>query len=149
MAKWKNLTMRVVIDTNVLLVSASRKSASYWLFDAFLKKKFEFAFTTDIIAEYDEQFSSHWNLNAAETVMAIVVNATNTVPTTVYYRFNLIIYDADDNKFADCAFASNADYLVSNDSDFDVLKKTDFPKIRVVSLDEFKQILIDANLIEP
>lgn len=141
--------MRVVIDTNVLLVSASRKSASYWLFDAFLKKKFEIALTTDIIAEYDEQFSLQWNADAAEAIVPVVVNATNTIATIIYYRLNLITYDPDDNKFADCAFASDADYLVSNDSDFDILKKTDFPKIRVVSLDEFKRLLLERNLIEP
>ncbi|WP_394334326.1 hypothetical protein [Spirosoma aerolatum] len=30
----------------------------------------------------------------------------------------MIENDPDDNKFADIAFASGADYLVSNDSDF-------------------------------
>lgn len=120
--------MRIVIDTNVLLVSASRKSGSYWLFNAFLNKKFELAFTTDIITEYDEQFAIHWNAAAAETIVPLVVNSTNSIPTIVYYHLNLIYPDVDDNKFSDCAFASNADYLVTNDSDFNILKKIDFPK---------------------
>lgn len=140
--------MRVVIDTNVLLVSASRKAASFWIFDAFLKKKFELSVTTEIVAEYEEQFGLHWDAEAAEAITAVLVNATNTIFTTVYYQSHLLRNDIDDNKFSDCAFAANADYLVTNDKGFNLLKTIDFPKIRVVSLQEFKQILLDRNLLE-
>ena len=51
----------------------------------------------------------------------------------------LITADPDDNKFVDCAFAANADYLVSEDSHFDILKKTSFPKLNLVTLDEFME----------
>ena len=47
----------------------------------------------------------------------------------------------DDNKFADCAFASNAHLLVTNDRDFNVLKKIDFPQLTVVKMDEFIELL--------
>jgi len=59
----------------------------------------------------------------------------------------IISIDEDDNKFVDCAFAANADYIVTNDSDFNILKQTAFPKIKVVSLDDFREILIDQNII--
>jgi uncharacterized protein len=58
------------------------------------------------------------------------------------------VNDEDDNKFADCAFAANADYIVTNDSDFNVLKKLTFPVIKVVSMVEFKDILISQKIIE-
>jgi predicted nucleic acid-binding protein len=37
--------------------------------------------------------------------------------------------DQDDEKFADCAIVSNADYLVTNDRHFEVLKTIQFPII--------------------
>jgi len=46
-----------------------------------------------------------------------------------------------DNKFIDCAFASNCDLLVTNDKHFNVVKKLDFPQINIVKLQEFKEIL--------
>lgn len=63
--------------------------------------------------------------------------------TEVFFRFN-VIADLDDNKFMDCAFASNAHYLVSDDKAFRVLKNLDFPKIEVLTLDEFSKLLAEV-----
>lgn len=139
--------MRIVLDTNVLLVSASVKSESYWLFDLLRKGKFELAFTTEILTEYEEQFSKHWSSEAAETLIAILLELPNSVQVTAYYNLSLISADKDDNKFVDCAFASNADYLVTEDRHFTVLRNLGFPTIQVVSLSNFKQILIERNLL--
>lgn len=54
-----------------------------------------------------------------------------------YYKWQLIEADPDDNKFADVAIAANADYLVTNDQHFEVLKQLEFPRVPVVSLQEF------------
>ncbi|MCB9352648.1 MAG: PIN domain-containing protein [Lewinellaceae bacterium] len=35
-----------------------------------------------------------------------------------------MIKDADDNKFLDCAIAAGAEYLVTHDKDFNILKVT-------------------------
>jgi predicted nucleic acid-binding protein len=53
------------------------------------------------------------------------------------FRFNLITADPDDNKFVDCAIVANADYIVSQDNHFNVLKKIDFPKLNVIRIEEF------------
>lgn len=39
------------------------------------------------------------------------------------------------------AIAGNADYLVTNDRHFDLLKGMEFPKVNVISLDDFKKII--------
>jgi uncharacterized protein len=137
--------MQIVLDTNLLLVSVSAKSQSHWLYDAFIKGKYELSFTTEILAEYEEQFSQHWSPQAAEAVVASLLELPNAVACTVYFHLNLITADKDDNKFVDCAFASNATYLVTEDAHFNVLKNIEFPYIRGVSLKEFKQILLDRN----
>ena len=58
-----------------------------------------------------------------------------------FFRYNLIHADPDDNKFVDCALACNARYIVTEDSHFNVLKKDAYPKVDVVSLEEFIAIL--------
>jgi len=55
----------------------------------------------------------------------------------------LINEDPDDNKFIDRAFASNCDYLVTNDKHFNILKTIEFPAIKVIKLDEFKELIED------
>lgn len=49
--------------------------------------------------------------------------------------------DPDDNKFFDCAVAANADYLISEDNHFNILNKIDFPLVRRVRTNEFKNLL--------
>ncbi len=49
--------------------------------------------------------------------------------------------DPDDDKFANCAFAANADFIVTEDSHFDVLATIDFPKLSVVNLETLREIL--------
>jgi uncharacterized protein len=51
--------------------------------------------------------------------------------------FNLL----DGNKFMDCAFAANAHFLVSDDRSFRVLKNLSFPKVEVMTLEEFAKML--------
>ena len=74
-------------------------------------------------------------------LLASLSNAPTVEFIEPFYRFNLITQDPDDNKFVDCAIAGNATYIVSNDSHFDVLKQTDFPKLVVKRIQEFSKIL--------
>lgn len=53
------------------------------------------------------------------------------------FHFHMIQSDPDDNKFVDCAIASNAVCIVSNDHHFDEVKQTDFPKVNVLTLLDF------------
>jgi len=137
--------MRAVIDTNVLLTSISTKSAYHWLFKSIQENRFEIAFTTDILIEYEEQIASHWNIKVATAVIQSLLELPNAIQVNVFYKLHLIEYDNDDNKFVDCAFAANAHYLVTEDRDFNVLKKIAFPIIQVVDLITFKQILLESK----
>ena len=44
------------------------------------------------------------------------------------------------NKFVDCAIVADADYIVSNDKHFNVLKP--FPPIKVIDIEAFKDVLM-------
>ncbi|WP_259068499.1 putative toxin-antitoxin system toxin component, PIN family [Mucilaginibacter sp. X4EP1] len=139
--------MLVVIDTNVLLVSISSKSKFHWLYRLILDKKINVAITTDILAEYEEQLSHHWNSLVSVSVIRSLTELSTVLFTTVYYNLNLISIDEDDNKFVDCAFASNADYIITNDSHFNILKKIDFPSIPTLRLDEFEKLLEGNSIL--
>lgn len=45
------------------------------------------------------------------------------------------------NKFDDCAVAANAEYIVTNDAHFDILKQIDWPKLTVTTIKEFAKQL--------
>jgi uncharacterized protein len=139
--------MRILIDTNVFLVCVSERSEHHWLYQAFVDEIFDLAVTTEILTEYEEQFTNNWGSSAAAEILNLIINVPNSIFVDVYFFFNLIKDDPDDNKFADCAVASRAACIVTFDKHFNVLKTVSFPKINVVHPDEFKQILTERNLL--
>ena len=133
--------LRVVLDTNVLLVSISSKSKYHWIYQALLQKKFELFITNDILTEYEEIIARRWHPEVAQSVIRVLLELNNVHLTTISFQMGLIEEDADDNKFADCAFANNVHCLVTQDSHFNVLKNLSFPKIIVADIARFRQLL--------
>jgi len=131
---------RVVLDTNVLLVSISERSRLYWIFSELLAGEFMLCVTTEILAEYAEIIERHMGVEASESVLGALENLPNVEFVTTYFRFNLM-KDEDDNKFVDCAVASNANFIVSHDRDFKILENIDFPKVKVIDTETFKKVL--------
>ena len=109
--------------------------------DKLLDGVFEVYVTTDILLEYEEKLKEFYDDEIAELIMQAFTLLSNVKQQEIYYFLNMITNDADDNKFADCAFASNVHYLVSNDKHFNVLKRREFPKINIIRIEEFIQIL--------
>ena len=133
--------MRIVLDTNILLVSISDKSPFHNIFKSFIENKYSLCVSTDILAEYEEIISKVGNQKLADFLLKSIENSISTVRIEKYYSFDLIKIDADDNKFVDCAIAANADYIVTSDSHFNVLKNIPFPKVEVLSISEFLKFL--------
>lgn len=133
--------IKVVIDTNVLLVSISKQSPYHWLYKAVIEKKIEVYLTTEILHEYEEKIAEHWSVDVARTVVRTFAELSSVHLITTYFRLQLINNDPDDNKFVDCAFASNADFLITNDRHFDVLKTISFPKINILRLEDFQPLI--------
>lgn len=129
----------VVIDTNCLLQILARRSPYRPIWDAFLAGKFQLCVSNEILEEYQEILEKQITLSVAENVVLLILNQKNVSFVDPHFRLGLITADPDDNKFVDCAFAAGADYLVSEDSHFNVLRTTPFPHINLVTLDEFMQ----------
>ena len=98
-------------------------------------------YTTDIISEYSEILPRFYNSQFSNDIINELLLSPNVIKTNNYYKWNLISTDHDDNKFVDCALNSGADYIVTNDHHFNVLKTLDFPPIKVVNIETFKSIL--------
>jgi putative PIN family toxin of toxin-antitoxin system len=130
---------RVVLDTNVLLVSVSSFSKYHWIYLLIIEKKIELFITNEILSEYFEILSFKFDIKTAKSVVRTLLELDNVNQLQVFFNFNLIVNDPDDNKFVDCAISGNADYLVTNDRDFNVLKDVKFPKVNVVNIDEFEK----------
>ena len=127
----------VVVDTNCLLQIIARKSPYRPIWDAFLAGRFDLCVSNEILEEYQEILGQQITPTVAENVVLLLLNQENVRLVDPYFRMGLIVADPDDNKFVDCAFAAGADYLVSEDNHFNVLQKTPFPQLNLVTLDEF------------
>ncbi len=102
-------------------------------------------FTSSILLEYEEKISEKTSQFVALNVIALISQAVNSVLIDVYYEWKMITADEDDNKFIDAAIAANADYLVTNDSHFNEAKLINFPKVNIITADEFLEILISGS----
>jgi len=107
------------------------------IFDHLEKGTFSLCISTEILLEYEEKITEVFSRTLASLISGALLLKSNVLRTEVYFRWNLVSNDPDDNKFVDCAIASNADYIVTNDKDYNILKKIDFPSVKVIDIDEF------------
>jgi uncharacterized protein len=133
--------LKIVLDTNILLSSVSRRSPYHTIIERIFNNGYELYVTTEILLEYEEKLSSNFDKEMAETIISALLLRENVRKIETYFDLNLIKQDPDDNKFINCAFTANVHYLVTNDKHFNILKTTPFPKINLLKIQEFMEIL--------
>lgn len=134
--------MRIVLDINALLISLPVGEKYCPIFDALKAGIFTLLVTNEILTEYEEKVGEKTTPEIAQNVVRLLLNLPNVERiSNIYYRWNLITNDPDDNKYIDCAVAANATYVVSDDADFRVLKRTPFPPLNLLTSDEFLELL--------
>jgi uncharacterized protein len=133
--------MKVVIDTNVLLSSISVSSKYHIICQSLIPGIIKLLISTEIYFEYIEILERRASALAVEFFEGAILRDDNVEVVDIHYAWNLIAADPDDNKFVDCAIAGSADYLVTNDNHFGILKTVPFPKVNVISADDFLNIL--------
>lgn len=118
--------MIVVVDTNVMLTARVVRHRNHRLLQSFVAGHLVFAASTAIMLEYEEIVTAR--ASAAEwrrlTALFDLVaerhgNVRHVEPA---FRFHLIATDPDDDKFADCAIAAEADWIITEDAHFDALR---------------------------
>jgi putative PIN family toxin of toxin-antitoxin system len=128
---------KIILDTNCLLQILGAKSCYHFLFTELLAERYILCVSTEILFEYEEILRQKASPTAADLFMKVIARSRNVVRKDPYFRLGLIKQDADDNKFVDCAFVCQADFIVTDDVHFNDAANSPFPLFRVMGLDEF------------
>jgi len=136
----KSNKLKIILDTNILLVSLSKTSKYHWIFEKLNNEEFDLFISNDVLSEYEEIIEKKTNNQIAQKTIRYLLTLPNVYLVNPYFNWILIENDPDDNKFVDCAVAGNVDYIITNDKHFDILKTLDFPKIVTLKIDEFKTL---------
>jgi len=137
--------LKVVLDTNIILVSIPSKSKYSSIFDGLLDGVYELAISNDILLEYHEILAQQTSSIVADNISELLLTLKNVEKVNIYFKWGLIDIDKDDNKFVDCAIAAGVDYIVTNDRHFNVLKKVGFPQVNVIKIDRFLEIVQELS----
>ncbi len=90
--------------------------------------------------EYEEIISRKINPQVARLVVAAILETPLLKRVSPTFFYHLIKADPDDNKFVDCAICANAELIVTNDTHFNILKTIKFPKVGIMTLQEFAKV---------
>lgn len=134
--------MRVVLDTSSLLVCIGRLSRFRPIFDALIEGRIQLLITNEILNEYVEKLEEKTNLIVAENVSNFLLRSPDVQRIEIYFNWSIITEDVDDNKFVDCALNGQADYLVTDDKHYNLLKDLDFPLVNTIRTQDFLKIIV-------
>lgn len=131
----------IVLDTNCLLQILPSRSIYHPIWNAILDGTISLCVNTEILDEYEEILGQRMTPAIAHSVVEAIARLSTTYHQQSYIHFDLIQTDRDDNKFVDCAIAAGAEFIVSNDAHFEVLKSIDWPKVIVLKITDFYQFV--------
>ena len=134
-------TMRIVLDTNGLVASLGVTSPFREIWLGLHDCKYTLCVSNEILFEYQEIIAAKTTPAIANHVIDFILNSENVEFVVPFYHFELVTADHDDNKFVDCAIAANATYIVSDDKHLRPLQFITFPRLAVLKLMEFVEIL--------
>ena len=131
----------IVLDTNCLLQALPSNSPFHRIWTEVLDGRICLCANTDILEEYEEILAIKTTPEIARNIVEAIANLSTTVFQNTYVHFELLPADSDDNKFVDCAVASDAEYIVTNDKHFNPLKEIPWPKVEIIKIAEFIKLI--------
>ena len=131
----------IVLDTNCLLQALPSNSPFHRIWTEVLEGRICLCANTDILEEYEEILAIKTTPEIARNIVEAIANLSTTVFQNTYVHFELLPADSDDNKFVDCAIASDAEYIVTNDKHFNPLKEIPWPKVEIIKIAEFIKLI--------
>lgn len=130
--------MRIVIDTNILISSLSSKSKFHWILQLLKSGTYDLLISNEILFEYEEKLKLKYGIPTTSVFFELLFNLENVYLINIHFRWNLIHLDESDNKFIDCYVSGNADYLLTEDHHFNILKNVDFPEVKTINIKDFE-----------
>lgn len=95
--------MKVVIDSNIFIMCVNPLSRFNLVFTGLIYGAYELCISTDISFEYSEICNQKFSHRKAEILNRIFLESKNVIANEIYYYWNIISSDPDDNKFVDCS----------------------------------------------
>lgn len=133
--------LRLVLDTNVFLVSILPHHRYWWVFEGIINQQYTLLVSNEILTEYLEKCVQKYGPGLSSERLDFLLEFTNVKLVNPYYNWNFIHVDPDDNKFVDCAISGQADFIVTHDKHFRVLEEINFPKVKTIRLEQLKEVL--------
>jgi len=130
---------RLILDTNILLVSLAPHYKYHWIYQSLLQNKYDLVVSNEILIEYQEQISIRYGVTKTDASLDFLLLLPNVILKNPSFLWQLIETDKDDNKFVDCYIASQSDYIISNDRHVYQIKASLFPQIAVLNYQEFEK----------
>lgn len=127
----------IVLDTNCLIQSLPERSPYHKVWTDFINGRYILCVSNEILDEYEEIIGRLVSPNVARYIIEAIIHSPYTFYKEAYFKFRLIENDPDDNKFVNCAVASGAEYIVTEDAHFRCLSGIPFPAVKVINLDNF------------
>ena len=87
---------KIVLDTNCLLSSISRRSTAYPVWKGFQEGRYTLCVTNEILAEYEEMKAHMASAEVATNVIRMIMDSRHVEFIDTYYHWNLITADPDD-----------------------------------------------------
>lgn len=101
--------MKIVIDTNVLIAIIGKSSAYRPIFDAIRNREITLLISHEVALEYEEILSEKLSPQLAYNLLNYFTESPFVQKVEIFFFWNLVHADADDNKFADLALNGEAD----------------------------------------
>lgn len=135
------IDMKIVLDTNSLIMAISSRNKYHLIWKSFLAGRFTLCVSNVIIEEYVEVIGRNISPMVADMLVYTILSRKNVERVNPHFRFHLIDSDNDDNKFVDCAIVFGARFIVTEDHHFNVLRQILFPYVEVIGIDAFIDFL--------
>lgn len=117
--------MMVVLDTNALIQVFGHASPYAPVQQALFRGSLHLAVSTPILLEYEEVTVRYAGTQRWQDVWAFLTLISrlhgNVHHIGPHYRFHTVTGDPDDDAFADCAIAADADCIITSDKHFHAL----------------------------
>ena len=131
--------LRLILDTNVFLVSLALNFKYNWIYQALIQNKYDLVVSNEILTEYQEQITNRYGIKRTEASLDYLLLLPNIILKNPSFLWQLVEIDKDDNKFVDCYIAGQCDYIISNDRHIHQIKTNVFPQIAVLRYEEFEK----------
>lgn len=131
--------IRILLDTNIFLVSLAPNYKYNWIYLALIQNKYDLVVSNEILMEYQEQITLRYGLLKTDVSLDFLLLLPSVILKNPSYLWQLVENDKDDNKFVDCFVASQSDFMVSNDKHIHHIKDNKFPEISVLNYKEFEE----------